>query len=112
MPAERSKYENLELTPDQVMELAGPLGSLLRSDGWRAYQELLKGHRIQLREIICNPGNRDQYDHLVGVVEGLSLAESLPEMVVRLGAAVQERESLPEKRTSRGLEGGGMGSLG
>jgi hypothetical protein len=101
--AERSRYEDLELSTEQVMELAGPLATLVRTEGWAAYQELLKGRRIQYREILAR-GSKDQFDRIVGLVAGLEEAAELPETILRAANVVQQREDAtaakPQRRRS------------
>lgn len=113
--AERSKYENLELTSTQVLELAGPLATLIESPAWAAYIELLKGRRIQYREILQR-GSKDAFDRIAGLVDGLEEAADLPATVIRLAQLVGRREEVeaekPARRRYAGLDDAGGPSFG
>lgn len=96
---ERSKFET-RLDADQTLEVAGPIRDLTRSASWPVYVELLKGARIQAREIAFDEA-ADQMGYWKGFVDGLKAAENLPQEVLMVADGVLERRDMVDAKEQR-----------
>ena len=100
MTVERSRYEDLELTADQVTELAGAFKDLVASHAWQLLVDLIKGRKIQYRELLTR-GSKDDFDRVVGLVAGLEEAVELPYNILQLGNVIVQREEAQLARPRR-----------
>lgn len=98
---ERSIFEE-SLTPEDVVELVGPMKELIRHPSWSLFVEAIKGAIIRAREL----GFEDEHsriDYWKGYVAGLQEARATPGALISLGEGMAIREDAkPVRQSYRG----------
>lgn len=87
---ERSRFEGV-VPEEQAVELASLLQDLINSRGWAAYVELLKLERLNAREQAFDDSDANFSAHK-GYVEGLKIAEQIPQLVIATARREARRE--------------------
>ena len=71
-----------QLTPDELLELAGQMASLDAHPGWRVLRQILAVQRAHFQQIgFANAETMEQLAFYRGVEAGIALADSLPEEI-------------------------------
>lgn len=78
---ERSPFE-LDLSPEQVIELSGPMQQLIQSPAWKTFEDLLVGYRIRARQQAFE-GDESGFQFWKGFVAGLQKAQELPQEILQ-----------------------------
>jgi hypothetical protein len=101
---ERSQFE-ATLTEEQIAEMATSLKGLVEHPGFEVLCELLKGSRVLAREQALD-GPLEDINFWKGYIEGLKVAEGIPQSVLaRMDDIAIREEKLSEKK-SLPLSGG------
>ena len=98
--SERSQWEESVISSDEAMEMAPVLDDLMRSPGWAMYNGLLKGARVSAREQAFQD-SKDRFEYYQGLLAGLSLAATLPQLVVEQASGAMrsaQRVDRPKRR--------------
>lgn len=95
-----SEYPASAVTADEAAEFAVALAGLLDSHGWRVYQEILKRYRILTREGFESAEDMTGVANLKGMLMGLNLATSLPDMIINLAEDRADRLDAKEQKES------------